>query len=224
MLGIRFKDGIGIVKWRNLPLEFITIWVAACYGKTRFGTVSIFPPNDRPATDSAGDAPLALRSSDALTVAASQQIFVSPEENESPWKRAEWQRLWLALQKVPWQSLALVPAGEMPPRFTLEIALSLAYTGSLHLGEPVRMADATGVPLTHLKQFIGEIEALRAQGGRLILALGPLRDSATSAAIAQAADQSLLCVPLEMCRMADAKRTLGEVGKHRFLGSAVFSL
>lgn len=112
----------------------------------------------------------------------------------------------------------------MPARFTLEIAVSLAYTGSLHLGEPVRMADATGVPLTHLKQFIGEIESLRDTGDRLILALGPIRDSATAAAIAQAADQSLLCVPLEVCSVADAKRTLGEVGKQRFLGSAVFSV
>lgn len=205
-------------------VESVTVSVPACYGRGRFGTVSISPPKEYSAADSAGDAPLALRASDALTVSAPRQIFVSPEERESPWRRSEWQRLWLALQRVPWKSLALVPAGEMPSRFTLEIALSLAYTGSLHLGEPVRMADATGVPLTHLKQFVAEIESLRSAGDRLLLALGPIRDSATSAAIAQAADQALLCVPLEVCRLADAKRTLGEVGKHRFLGSAVFSL
>lgn len=148
--------------------------------------------------------------------------MIGPEERAAPWKHPAWQRLWLATQKADWRSLALVPAGEMPERFTLEIALALAYTGSLHLGEPVRMADATSVPLTHLKQFVGGLQSLREAGDRVIVALGPLQDSATAAAIAQAADYSLLCVPLQVSKVADAKRTIAELGARSFLGSAVF--
>lgn len=183
--------------------------------------VSVFPSSNRTPTDSERGSQLVVRPPDDLASAPISSV-VAPEERTAPWTHPEWQRLWLATQRAEWRSLALVPAGAMPPRFTLEIALALAYTGSLHLGEPIRMADATSVPLTHLKQFVGELEALRRAGDRLVVALGPVRDSATAVAIAQSADQALLCVPLEVSKVADAKRTISEVGQRRFLGSAVF--
>jgi hypothetical protein len=148
--------------------------------------------------------------------------FVQYEEPPPVWKHADWQKLWLATQRVEWSSLAIVPAGEMPAGFTVDIAVALAQTGSMHLGMPIRLGDATDVPLAQLKQFIDELARVANEGERIILALGPIAASATAKSLAQAADKSLLCVPLEMTKSKDAKRTLAEVGAKRFLGSAVF--
>jgi hypothetical protein len=137
-------------------------------------------------------------------------------------RTVEWQKLWLATQRVPWNSLAIVPAGAMPPDFTLEIAVSLVQTGSLHLAIPIRIADATAVPLAYLTQFMSELQAVRRAGDLVLLALGPIVDNATTVALAQAADQALLCVPLGVSSVADAKRTVADIGAHRFLGSAAF--
>jgi len=148
-------------------------------------------------------------------------------ENEQPlpgqtWKRVDWQKLWLATQAASWRSLAVVPAGAMPPDFTLDIAVALARTGSMHLGVPIRVADATHVPLVHLVQFIGELEAATKAGDMILLALGTLDENPTTVSLAQACDQALLCVPLGMARIADAKKVVAQLGARRFLGSAVF--
>ncbi len=184
--------------------------------------MSILPSKNSRIRESEPGSQIVLHSPETAIETPPVSAVTAPQEYTSRWKQPDWERLWLASQRAPWRSLALIPSGEMPPRFTLEIAVSLVYTGSLHLGEPIRMADATNVPLTHLKQFADELEALRRAGDRLILALGPVRDSATAVAIAQAADQALLCVPLEVSKLADAKHTIAEVGPRRFLGSAIF--
>jgi hypothetical protein len=141
---------------------------------------------------------------------------------EHPAKRTDWLKLWLATQRTPWRSLALVPSGQMPADFTIEIAVSLVQIGSLHLGSPIRIADGTGVPLAQIAQFTEELDALKEADVPLLMALGPIRDNPTMVSLAQAADAALLCVPLGLSSMKDANRTLDEIGRERFIGSAVF--
>lgn len=112
----------------------------------------------------------------------------------------------------------------MPPDFTLEIAVALARTGSMHLGVLLRIADATQVPLAHLMQFMTELESMTRAGDLVMVALGPLLQHPTTVAVAQACDQALLCVPLGVSQIADAKRTISQIGARRFLGSVVFRL
>ena len=76
------------------------------------------------------------------------------EAPKEPWRDADWQNLWLALQARPWTSLAIVPAAAGgPPDFTLIIAVTFARVGILHLGAQIHVADATNISLVHLEQF-----------------------------------------------------------------------
>src|SRR5690606_1054906 len=108
-----------------------------------------------------GSSPSEWQSAALARRAEATTAVVTPPQH---WKDVEWQQLWLATQRRRWRSLALVPAGEMPPDFTLDIAVGLVQTGSLHLGMPIRVADATQVPLAHLMQFTSELDAVVAAG------------------------------------------------------------
>lgn len=165
---------------------------------------------------------------------AGQHSLVRRRENEAtvvdssypppPWTKPEWQKLWLALEKEEWRTLALVPSGVMPEGFTLEIAVALVHTGSVHLGSPIRIADGTDVSLPHLKQFVEGVQSLRDRGDRVIIALGPVLHAATAVTIAQAADRALLCVPLQQSLIKDARKTIEAVGTKQFIGSGAFEI
>jgi hypothetical protein len=110
----------------------------------------------------------------------------------------------------------------MPPDFTVEIAVALVQIGAMHLGAPIRIADGTGVPLSQLAQFMTELEAVQRTDDPLLIALGSTRENPTTVSLAQAADAVLLCVPLGQTNLVEAKRTLDEIGRERFIGSAAF--
>lgn len=147
-----------------------------------------------------------------------------PSEFE-PWKRPDWQRLWLASHTTtkPWRSLALVPAAEgAPPELTLHIAVTLAHTGMVHLGAPIHVADASDIQLEQLVQFSEEVQRYTESAGQILIALPAMSESVTALPLAHAADCALLCVVLDQMGMADAKKTVSRVGAERFIGSAVF--
>lgn len=140
-----------------------------------------------------------------------------------PWKQPDWQQFWLTIRARPWNSLAVVPAGRGgPPNFTLTVAVSLARTGMLHLGVPIRVADATQVPLDQMMQLSEEVQHSVTAGELVILALGTLADSPVAVSIAQSVDFALLCVLFEKMAVAEAKKTVRLIGAQKFIGSAVF--
>jgi hypothetical protein len=139
-----------------------------------------------------------------------------------PWHRPEWQNLWLSLQSKPWRTLALVAAEPARQGLTVDVAVALVHTGSVHLGVPIRIADATDVSLPHLRQFIEELTALKEAGDRVLVCLGGPPGGATSTAIAQAADKALLCIELGTSLVSGAKKAIKAIGQQHFLGSAVF--
>jgi len=148
-----------------------------------------------------------------------------PPGGAERYARVDWEKLWLATQRRPWRTLALVPAGSsVPADFTLDIAASLVRTGTMHLGVPIRIADGTRVPLAHLVQFMSEVSAVIDTGDMVMIALGPVRDNPTTVSLAQAADHALLCVPLDQVSVAETKRTLEEIGREHFVGGATFKL
>jgi hypothetical protein len=152
------------------------------------------------------DAPLAFRGS-----------------SKEPWGDVDWQKLWLTMQGRPWSSIAVVPAGPgAPSDFTLTIAVTLARIGIMHLGHPIQVADATHIPLVHLMQFTEEIERIKREGDRVIVALASLAENPITQSIAQATDAALLCVLIEAMSTRDARKTVDKIGAQRFLGSVVF--
>jgi len=158
-----------------------------------------------------------------LSRVTSDRPLTLAEEQLEPWRRADWQKLWLATQGQPWRSLALVPGGRGAPQdFTMTIAVSLARTGMTHLGVPIHVADGTRVPLAHLMQFIQEIEQHVRSGDLVLIALAPPSESLTAVSLAQAAHQVMLCVLLNKMSMADAKKSVDQIGARQFLGAATF--
>lgn len=138
------------------------------------------------------------------------------------WKGVDWQRLWLSLQAKPWTALGLVPASRgAPPDFTLNLAVTLARTGILHLGQPVHVADGTQVELSRVIDFVEEIKHYQRVGDRILIALAPVADDPVAETLAQAADHLLLCVMLEQMDFGESKRTVKKIGKDRFIGSTI---
>lgn len=138
------------------------------------------------------------------------------------WQRADWQRMWLATQRSEWRSLALVPAGRgAAVDFTLHVAVSLARTGMRHLGAQVHVADATRLGMDHAVEFGNQLRRT-IQNGPVIIALAAPSTSAVAVELAQAADFALLCVMLKTMRIAEAKKTLDDIGRERFIGAVTF--
>jgi hypothetical protein len=155
--------------------------------------------------------------------APSKSPMVLVERRLDPWRQIDWQKFWLTLRAREWKSLALVPAGTGAPLdFSLTIAVLLARTGMMHLGVPIRVADATQVPLNQMMQLVEEVNDAVAAGELVLIALATTTESPISVSLAQLADSALLCVMLEQMAMADAKRTVQSVGTQKFIGSAVF--
>jgi hypothetical protein len=149
--------------------------------------------------------------------------MVLVERRLDPWRQIDWQKFWLTLRAREWKSLALVPAGKGAPLdFSLTIAVLLARTGMMHLGVPIRVADATQVPLTQMMQLVEEVNSSVAAGDLVLIALATTTESPITVSLAQLADAALLCVMLERMASADAKRTVQSIGTQKFLGSAVF--
>jgi hypothetical protein len=129
----------------------------------------------------------------------------------------EWQKLWLGTQRRPWRSLAVVPVDDGIP--TVRVARALAGAGACHLGHVVELIDATSITLAQLRTSTEAWIERRGSAERLLIALGPVLTSPASLALAQAADAVILCVRLGESAVAEAQRTIEEIGRERFLGS-----
>jgi hypothetical protein len=153
----------------------------------------------------------------------SKAPLVLSERKFEPWLRLDWQKFWLTVRSREWKSLALVPAGVGgPPDFTLSVAVSLARTGMTHLGVPVCVADATRVPLKHMRQFVEEVGKSTEAGDLVLIALGAVAESPITVSVAQSSDYALLCVLLEKMVSSDAKKVVSQIGAQKFIGSAIF--
>jgi hypothetical protein len=138
------------------------------------------------------------------------------------WADPEWQRLWLTLDRLPWKTLALIPAGQGGPAdFTLTLAVMLSRTGMSHVGAPILVADGTQVPLEQLNDFLADVRACRAGGERVIIALSSAAENPTTASIAKDSDGVVLCILLGRMRSADGRRTIKLVGAPKFVGSVI---
>lgn len=156
------------------------------------------------------------------SISTAPQTALAERRHVQGWNDPEWQRLWLTLDRMPWRTLALIPAGDgAPPDFTLTLAVTLSRTGMSHVGAPILVADGTQVPLNQLNAFLADVRACRDGGERVIIALSPAGENPTTTSMAKDADGVVLCVMLGGMRSSDAKRTIKAVGASKFLGSVI---
>ena len=145
---------------------------------------------------------------------------IAPEAIEA--QRADWQKMWLATQARPWQTLALLPVdGEIPATFTLEVAVQLARVGMSQLGAQVHVADATTLTFEHSLEFKRQLRETQ-EDGRVIVAFAPPAENELTIPLARTVDVVLLCVVLGRARSARAKEIVEGVGVDRFLGAVTF--
>jgi len=153
---------------------------------------------------------------------ANAQTALVKRAGPEPWRSQDWERLWLSTQARRWTTLALVPAGSGgPPDFTLSIAMSLARTGMVHLGAQVHVADATSLSLGSNAQFLEQVRETT-RSGPVLIALAPSSESSVTVPLARDANAAVLCVCVGKMRVSEAKKTIREIGKQHFLGSAAF--
>jgi hypothetical protein len=151
-----------------------------------------------------------------------QQTALAERRHVEAWTDPDWQRLWLTLDRLPWGTLALIPAGDgAPADFTLSMAVTLSRTGMSHVGAPILVADGTQVPLDQLNAFLADIRSCRDGGERVIIALSAAGENPTTTSMAKDSDGVVLCVMLGRMRSSDARRTIKLIGASKFLGSVI---
>lgn len=141
------------------------------------------------------------------------------EGGSNPADDVEWQKLWLAIQRRNWRSLAIVPAGEEIN--TVRIAHALAVLAWHHLGKTIKVFDVTHLALSDLERRLSDMSSRVARGESVICAFGQVIHSPASLTLARATDAALLCVLLGESRIDAAEATVAEMGAERFLGSVV---
>lgn len=156
------------------------------------------------------------------SLATAPATALAERRNVQAWTDPEWQRLWLTLDRMPWRTLALIPAGDGGPTdFTLTLAVTLSRTGMSHVGAPILVADGTQVPLDQLNAFLADVRACRDGGERVIIALSSTGQSPTTVSMAKDSDAVVLCIMLGAMRSGEAKRTIKLVGASKFVGSVI---
>jgi hypothetical protein len=130
-----------------------------------------------------------------------------------------WERLWLATQRRPWRSLAVISTGKGASM--LGVARALAEVGSCHLGVPVMAVDATTITLAALEARMSAWIEPRESSRRVVIALGSVLENPARLALAQAADAAILGLTLGASSISEAERTIEQVGRGRLLGSVI---
>jgi hypothetical protein len=136
----------------------------------------------------------------------------------------EIKELWFALARRYWASIVLLPAGATGS--TAGLARLLAEVGTrlreapvtTIVAEPLDYASAARIAAT--VGATGQVTKARpvATPIEAIVAIPPVVVEPLGAAIAQAADATILCIELRRTRMAEVRHAVELVGRERIAG------
>ncbi len=129
------------------------------------------------------------------------------------------QKLWLALQRRPWRTLAVLAASE--PSDTMDIAELLAQIAWWYRGEPTNVLDLRDISLRLAEYQMQEAQAQAESGVRVLVGLRSFAENPASALVACDADAAILCVELGRTHLKSALQTIEEVGREKILGTVL---
>jgi len=135
------------------------------------------------------------------------------------WDDIRLQKLWLAAERSPWRSLAVLGAG--PSVDTFPVAELLAQLAWRYRGQPSNVLDLRDLSMRLIEYEVQEMRAQVASGARLVVALRSIFENPTAAPIAQQADVVILCIKLGQTTLKSARESVAAVGRNRVLGSIV---
>jgi hypothetical protein len=133
------------------------------------------------------------------------------------WDDIRLQKLWIALQRRPWRSLAVLPGSE--PADTMEIAEVLGQIAWTYQGEPTTVLDLRDVSLRLAEYQIRESQQQAESGVRVLIGLRSIAENPASSLVARESDAALLCLELGSTHLQSALQTIEEVGRERIVGS-----
>ena len=149
----------------------------------------------------------------------SAALVPAPPAKPSAWDDVRYQQLWLATQRKPWRSLAVI--GASPDLDTVGVAELLSKIAWWYRGEPSCVFDLRDASLRLVEYQVHEITLQIEAGLRVFVALRSLAENPTAIPIARAADAVVLCVGLGKTAIKSAEKTLDEIGRDRVLGCIV---
>jgi hypothetical protein len=103
----------------------------------------------------------------------------------------------------------------------MEAASILADVGWQHLGQPIQVMDLRETPLNLVETRLAELHVQKQRGERVFVVLSPVVDNPATVAIGPHVDGLVLCLVLGMTPLADAEKTIDELGREHFLGTIV---
>lgn len=133
-----------------------------------------------------------------------------------------WQRLWLRVQQHDWKALALIGSSKRDPAGTLQVAHGLAKLAS-ELGQELTVFDARNLGLKDMQRMLAQVQSITSRGQRCIVVMKLVTENATTVPMAQQVDAALLGIFIGETTVMSASRTIGEVGRGKFLGSVVIN-
>jgi hypothetical protein len=129
------------------------------------------------------------------------------------------QKLWLAMQRHNWRSLAVIAGSK--GLSTLELASTLAKIAWWYRGQPACVVDFRDLSLRLVEYQLREVAAQMNQGQKVIVALRSIVENPATILVANAVDAAVLCVRLGETQISAAEQTVNEIGREKFIGSIV---
>ena len=129
------------------------------------------------------------------------------------------QKLWLATQRRPWRSLAIIAGSK--GLSTIEVANLFAKIAWWYRGTPTCVVDLRDTGLRLVEHQLREVASQMQDGQRVIVALRSIFENPTTIEVASVTDAAILCVHLGETKMAAAERTVAEIGRDKFIGSVI---
>jgi len=127
------------------------------------------------------------------------------------------QQLWLALEKRPWRSLALLAGSKGVG--TLDVADLLAKIAWWYSGEPTSVFDLRDLSVRLVDHQLRELKQQLAAGDRVFVSLRSTFENPSAVRVAQACDAVALLVAMGETDVKSAEGTINSVGRERFLGT-----
>jgi hypothetical protein len=135
------------------------------------------------------------------------------------WDEVRFQKLWLALQRREWRSLAVLSASASID--TLRVAELIAKLAWRYSGKPTCVLDFRDLSLRLVEYHQREMLVQAQSGIRAVIALRPTFENPTAIPIARAAEAAALCIDLGVADFESAEQTISEVGRDRVVGAIV---
>lgn len=137
----------------------------------------------------------------------------------SVWDDIRLQKLWLAVDRRPWQSLAVLGASagiEM-----IQISELIAQLAWRYRGQPSSVCDLRDLSMRLVDYQVREMRTQVGEGLRLVVALRSMFENPTSPTIAKQTDAVILGIALEETTFKEVEETIAAVGRDRVIGSII---